>query len=140
MIDIILQKRKGKTSPENNPATLTFQHAGTKRYTSPPCIFFMLKPSLPFFPFLFFFFLQQHFLIIQKQQVRMSSAATTAMAIRAHGGTVGPKTTEAQLRLTLVFFTLNKTDFFCQINSILNLSRKWPCTVALLTWDFIDFI
>lgn len=59
----------------------------------------MLKPSLPFFPFLFFFFLQQHFLIMQKQQVRMSNAATTAMAIRAHGGTVSFKTTEEKLRL-----------------------------------------
>lgn len=56
--------------------------------TSPPCMFFMLKPSLPFLPFLFFFFLQQHFLMMQKQQVRMRRAATTAMAIRAQGGTV----------------------------------------------------
>lgn len=63
-----------------------------EEYTSPPCMFFMLKPSLPFFPFLFFFFLQQHFLIIQKQQVTMSSAATTAIAIRAHGGTVRTRT------------------------------------------------
>ena len=58
-------------------------------------MFFMLNPSLPFFPFLFFFFLQQHFLIMQKQQVRMSNAATTAMAIRAHGGTVSVKNNRA---------------------------------------------
>lgn len=56
-------------------------------HTSPPCMFFMLKPSFPFLPFLFFFFLQQHFLMIQKQQVRMRRAATTAMAMSAHGGT-----------------------------------------------------
>lgn len=47
--------------------------------------FFMPLP----FSFLFFFFLQQHFLQMQKQQVRMRSPATTAMAIRAQGGTVG---------------------------------------------------
>lgn len=92
------RKEKGKHHPKH-PVTLTFQHAGTRHYTSPFCMFFMLKPSLPFFPFLFFFFLQQHFLIIQKQQVSMSSAATTAMAIRAHGGTVRFKTTEAKLGL-----------------------------------------
>lgn len=47
--------------------------------------FFMPLP----FSFLFFFFLQQHFLQMQKQQVRMRSPATTAMAMRAQGGTVG---------------------------------------------------
>ncbi len=52
-----------------------------------PCMFFILKPSFPFLPFLFFFFLQQHFLMIQKQQVRTRRAATTAMAMSAHGGT-----------------------------------------------------
>lgn len=47
--------------------------------------FFMPLP----FSFLFFFFLQQHFLQMQKQQVRMRSPATTAMAMRAQGGTGG---------------------------------------------------
>lgn len=47
--------------------------------------FFMPLP----FSFLFFFFLQQHFLQMQKQQVRMRSPATTAMAMRAQGGTEG---------------------------------------------------
>lgn len=47
--------------------------------------FFMPLP----FSFLFFFFLQQHFLQMQKQQVRMRSPATTAMAMRAQGGTAG---------------------------------------------------
>lgn len=59
----------------------------TGLHTSPPCMFFMLNPSLPFLPFLFFFFLQQHFLMMQKQQVRMRRDATTAMAMRAQGGT-----------------------------------------------------
>ena len=90
----------------------------------------MLKPSLPFFPFLFFFFLQQHFLIMQKQQVRMSSAATTAMAIRAHGGTV--KTTQNwDWRLCISW---GKTQL------LLNLSRKCGCAETSLTWDLIDFI
>ena len=96
--------------------TLTFQPVeSTRHHTSPPCMFFMLKPSLPVFPFLFFFFLQQHFLIIQKQQVRMSKAATTAIAIRAHGGTVIFKTTERKLRL---YFCISYNPFY-QINSIL---------------------
>lgn len=86
---IIVEKKQNFA--KKRPVTLTFQHADTRHHTSPPCMFFMLKPSLPFFPFLFFFFLQQHFLIIQKQQVSMSSAATTAMAIRAHGGTVAKR-------------------------------------------------
>lgn len=41
----------------------------------------------PFLPFLFFFFLQQHFLIMQKQHVRISNAATTAIAMMAQDGT-----------------------------------------------------
>lgn len=71
--------------------SLTFQHTyiRPRQHTSPPCMFFMLKPSFPFFPFLFFFFLQQHFLMMQKQHVRTNSAATTAIAMRAHGGTDG---------------------------------------------------
>lgn len=80
-------------------ASLTFRGPGSSiRHTSPPCMFFMLNPSLPFFPFLFFFFLQQHFLIMQKQQVRTSNAATTAIAIKAHGGT-GSKSKGAKLEL-----------------------------------------
>lgn len=47
--------------------------------------FFMPLP----FSFLFFFFLQQHFLQMQKQQVRRRRPATTAMAMRAQGGTAG---------------------------------------------------
>lgn len=69
----------------------------------------------------------------------MSSAPTTAMAIRAHGGTVSSKTTEGKLRLTLVLSHKAKLTP-CQTDSILNLSRKWACSVPLLTWDFINFI
>lgn len=47
----------------------------------------------PFLPFLFFFFLQQHFLTMQKQHVRMSKAATTAMAMMAQDGTEDSKQT-----------------------------------------------
>lgn len=97
----------------------------------------MLKPSLPFFPFLFFFFLQQHFLIMQKQQVRMSKAATTAMAIRAHGGTVIFKTTEGKLRLGRNFTNCISYDTFDQIKSTLTQERVF---YELLTWDFINFI
>lgn len=54
--------------------------------------FFMPLP----FSFLFFFFLQQHFLQMQKQQVRMRSPATTAMAMRAQGGTEGKSQSQGQ--------------------------------------------
>lgn len=54
--------------------------------------FFMPLP----FSFLFFFFLQQHFLQMQKQQVRMRSPATTAMAMRAQGGTAGESQSRGQ--------------------------------------------
>lgn len=57
--------------------------------------FFMPLP----FSFLFFFFLQQHFLQMQKQQVRMRSPATTAMAMRAQGGTVGKSQSWSALQL-----------------------------------------
>lgn len=56
-------------------------------HTSPPFRFFMPMSPFPFLPFLFFFFLQQHFLMMQKQHVRMSKAATTAMAMMAQDGT-----------------------------------------------------
>lgn len=58
-------------------------------HTSPPFRFFIPMSPFPFLPFLFFFFLQQHFLMMQKQHVRMSKAATTAMAMMAHDGTEG---------------------------------------------------
>lgn len=57
--------------------------------TWPPFMSFMFMAffmPLPF-SFLFFFFLQQHFLQMQKQQVSSRRPATTAMAIRAQGGT-----------------------------------------------------
>lgn len=56
------------------------------KHTWPPVRFFIPMSPFPFLPFLFFFFLQQHFLMMQKQHVRMSKAATTAMAIMAHDG------------------------------------------------------
>lgn len=57
-------------------------------FTWPVMSFMFMAFFIPLpFSFLFFFFLQQHFLQMQKQQVRISNPATTAMAIRAHGGT-----------------------------------------------------
>lgn len=63
--------------------------AAPQRPTWPPFMSFMFMAffmPLPF-SFLFFFFLQQHFLQMQKQQVSSRRPATTAMAIRAQGGT-----------------------------------------------------
>lgn len=102
--------------------------------TSPPCMSFMLKPSLPFFPFLFFFFLQQHFLMMQKQHVRTSNAATTAIAIKAHGGTVSFSNRNESInmkndlkRLFWCHFLSNK-EFFVLLRSysrgILSISFK----------------
>lgn len=65
-------------------------------HTSPPFRFFIPMSPFPFLPFLFFFFLQQHFLTIQKQHVRMSNAATTAMAMMAQDGTA--KTQEGRYK------------------------------------------
>lgn len=73
--------------------------------------------------------------MMQKQQVRKSNAATTAMAIRAQGGTVGYK----DKRLTWVFVTKEVVPF-CQIKRTWVPSRKQGCTAALLTWDFIYFV
>lgn len=65
-------------------------------HTSPPFRFFIPMSPFPFLPFLFFFFLQQHFLTMQKQHVRMSSAATTAMAMMAQDGTANTERGTAQ--------------------------------------------
>lgn len=66
-------------------------------HTSPPFRFFIPISPFPFLPFLFFFFLQQHFLMMQKQHVRMSKAATTAMAMMAQGGTEENIQTDGQM-------------------------------------------
>lgn len=71
--------------------------------TWPPFMSFMFMAffmPLPF-SFLFFFFLQQHFLQMQKQQVSSRRPATTAMAIRAQGGTAHTESPSINtLRLT----------------------------------------
>lgn len=53
---------------------------------------------------------------MQKQQVRMSKAATTAMAIRAHGGTAISKTTKRKLRWNCDFSEAQKQN----INTMLD--------------------
>ena len=105
--------------------------AVTSGPTSPPFMFFMPSSPFPFLPFLFFFFLQQHFLMMQKQQVRISMAATTAMAMMAQDGTGGGQTdgqtdnrkhkqtnkeTNKQRRCALAaFFTPSDTRRRCDI-------------------------